>query len=118
MSTEPVMAPDGEAMPERIDLRLKWRQTWAEKEEDFVAQADGYRGNIGRIYRGNYHIERWHWSFQASGDGIDREAQHNGGVTATARQAAMCVEEIWFRFFPDRPSAPSRNAYAEATDPS
>ena len=84
-------------MTEPIELRLKWRQTWADRENDFVAKAPGFEGSVGRIFfqlGGINNPDRWFWTMNATVDGV---AFSNSGHAATARDAARHVEDIWFR---------------------
>lgn len=78
-------------MTEEIQLKYRWRQTWPEREDDFV----GYDGDvsIGRFYKymapGGY---TWRWFFDAvlQGTGVAR-----GGMCDTAREAAHEIER-WY----------------------
>ncbi|WP_311029372.1 hypothetical protein [Mesorhizobium koreense] len=62
---EPEKVADGEALP----LRLHWRQTWPDKDADYVADADGYTGGVGRIYRHDTGPQQgiWFWAINAHG---------------------------------------------------
>lgn len=110
---EPARATDGEA------LRLKWRQTWPDKEADYCAQAEGYPEAVGRIYmdRNGPLNGIWFWSMTASGPEISRNAGELNGAATSPRDAARLVEEAWFAAILgtslDRP-APHQNAYATA----
>jgi hypothetical protein len=44
---EPQKVADSDPLP----LRLHWRQTWSDKDADYVADADDHTGGVGRIYR-------------------------------------------------------------------
>jgi hypothetical protein len=57
-----------------IDLLLKWRQTWPDKDADFVADSTTYHGNIGRIYRVDHDpmAGKWFWAVNAFGAEISR----------------------------------------------
>ena len=72
---------------DRIPLRLKWRKTWADEENDFVADGpDG--GTIGRIYlrdTGGLLKGQWSWFYGAT-----------TGTEPTARHAAKAIEDLWF----------------------
>jgi hypothetical protein len=76
-----------EDKPEKILLRLKWRKTWADEENDFVAVGpDG--GTIGRIYlrdTGGLLKGQWSWFYGAT-----------TGTEPTARHAAKAIEDLWF----------------------
>lgn len=82
---------------EGITLRLKWKHTWPDMDEDFVAHAPGYNLGIGRIYRlgGGPRGGEWFWSMTAFGNGIRHEGTLSG-VEATPREAARRVEQAWF----------------------
>lgn len=116
--------PDMENAPEEIPLRLRWRQTWEDKEADYVAEAPTYKGTVGRIYYVPEHHGpqegRWFWAFQAFGDHISRNVGKLTGHEDSARAAARQVENAWFLAIKgtahDRPTAePSpANTYAAA----
>lgn len=112
---EPEKVADGEALA----LRLKWRQTWPDREADFVAEGNDYTGSIGRIYvydsgpqEGN-----WFWAMNAHGPEISRNFDKLHGIEPSARAAAHMVEDTWFAAIKgsslDRP-LPARNAYEMA----
>lgn len=111
--TQPAKVADGEALP----LRLRWRQTWPDREADFVAEADGYNGSVGRIYRYDSHpLEgSWFWAMNAHGPEISRNFDKLHGIEPSARAAAHMVENAWFAAIAgtslDQP-APKRNTYA------
>lgn len=111
--TEPAKVADGEALP----LRLRWRQTWPDREADFVAVADGYNGSVGRIYVYDSGPEEgnWFWAMNAHGPEISRNLEKLDGIEQSARAAAHMVEEVWFAAIAgsslDRPAS-KRNAYA------
>jgi hypothetical protein len=107
-------------MDEDIELRLRWRKTWDDKEKDFVADAPGYE-SCCRIYealkpRGE-GVE-WFWSMTAHGYEISR-AGKTSGYEETARRAARAAEEAWFASIKGSSldvlaPPPVRNAYAVA----
>lgn len=104
-----------------IELRLRWRHTWADKEQDFVAEADGYDGTVGRIYqevRPGGLDTWWLWAMNAHGHDISRNFQPLSGHEGTPRQAAQQVEKAWFLAIKgsslDVPGPAVRNAYAAA----
>jgi hypothetical protein len=113
---------------ENIVLRLKWRKTWEDREDDFVAQAPSYNGSVGRIYFVPEHhgpkVESWYWAFQAFGDDISRNIGNLHGHADTARLAAQAVENAWFLaiagtrheipILESEPIQPPKNAYAAA----
>lgn len=109
---EPEKVADGEALP----LLLKWRQTWPDKEADYTALADGYGGNVGRIYLHDSGPLQghWFWSLTAHGPQISRNLDKLHGEAPSARAAAHMVEDAWFAAIKgsslDRP-IPKRNAY-------
>ncbi len=104
-------------MEHEIKLRLKWRQTWPDREQDFVASASGYDGPVGRIYEqqkpgsGDIH---WFWAFQASAGEVSRNIGTTSGHEATAREAAREVEQCWFAAIK---GTSLENAVPEATVP-
>lgn len=109
--TEPAKVAGGEALP----LRLKWRQTWPDKEADFTAHASNY-DHVGRFYLHEHEPQkgRWSWSLTAFGDGISRNIGACHGFADSAREAAYAVETAWFAAIKgsklDQPE-PKRNAY-------
>lgn len=87
------------AMEPEIKLRLRWRQTWPDREQDFVAEAAGYQGSIGRIYeqlKAGTLDKHWFWSFQAYSGEVSRNIGATTGHESTAREAAREVERCWF----------------------
>lgn len=82
----------------QIPLKLEWRLTWSEADDDYSAVADGYDGFIGRIYKDGRERsdELWAWSMTAHGYDISRVGQLHGYETS-ARDAAHMVEGAWFR---------------------
>lgn len=83
-----------------IELRLKWRHTWPDREADFVAEAPTYSGNVGQIYYVPEHhgpkAGSWYWAFQAFADDISRNIGHPFGHEPSARETAARVEAAWF----------------------
>lgn len=82
-----------------IELRLRWKHTWDDKENDFVAEVDGYAGSVGRIYRhdsGGYLKGNWFWAMNAHGPEISRNIEPLFGFEPTPRKAAREVEKAWF----------------------
>ncbi len=82
-----------------IKLRLKWRKTWEDREDDFVANAPNFPGNVGRFHK---HIASsdggWSWSFQAMDLPVARGSLgETSGIEPSAREAAKRIEDIWFR---------------------
>lgn len=103
-----------------IDLKLRWRQTWDDHENDFAAYAPTYDGSVGRIY---LHEDgpmqgKWFWAFQGFGPEISRNIGKLSGFETSARRAAREVETAWFASIRgtihDQESKPSANAYAAA----
>ncbi|MHA6685340.1 hypothetical protein [Mesorhizobium sp. A556] len=103
-----------------ITLKLKWRQTWEEKSDDFVCEASTYSGSVGRIYlhESGPMEGQWLWSFQAFGSDISRNIGALSGYETSARRAAKEVEDAWFSAIRgtlhEQESKPSANAYAAA----
>lgn len=77
-------------------LRLHWRQ--AEREADYIADADGYDGSVGRIYLHDAGPQQglWFWAMNAHGAEISRNIGSLNGVEKSARAAARMVEGAWF----------------------
>lgn len=104
-----------------IELKLRWRHTWEEKDNDFVAEAPGYPDTVGRIYESivpGGTGTHWFWSMNAHGAFISR-AGKNSGYEATPRQAAQQVEKAWFEAIKGSSleravAVPAANAYAAA----
>ncbi len=82
-----------------IHLRLRWRHTWADREDDYAAEAPGYPGSVARIYRaliGGQSVEaHWFWSMTAHEGEVSRGGT-TSGYEPTARRAAKAAEESWF----------------------
>ncbi|MFD1794161.1 hypothetical protein ACFSE0_21365 [Ochrobactrum teleogrylli] len=109
--------------PSEIKLVLKWRKTWNDREDDFVASAPNFPGNVGRFHK---HIASseggWSWSFQAMDLPVSRGSLgETSGIEPSAREAAEKIEDIWFRvvkgteYEETEPSdEPKPNAYAAA----
>lgn len=91
-ATTPGMEPE-------IELRLKWRQTWPNKDADYVAEHHGYDGPVGRIYKsvkpGSLESD-WFWAMNAFGAEISRNISTLSGHAASPREAARLVEDSWF----------------------
>jgi hypothetical protein len=34
-----------------IVLKLRWKHTWPDREDDFAAEAEGCDGPVGRLYK-------------------------------------------------------------------
>ncbi|CAM5598653.1 hypothetical protein MAUB1S_10123 [Mycolicibacterium aubagnense] len=86
------------ANPSEIELKLKWRKTWDNVEDDFVAVGvPGVHGDIGRIYKhaGGPQNARWSWSVYAR---LPTLMLSDGGTEDTAREAAKKVEDLWFEY--------------------
>lgn len=86
------------ANPSDIELKLKWRKTWDDAEDDFVAVGvPGVHGDIGRIYlvRGGPQNARWTWGINAR---LPELFLSDSGSEATAREAAKRVEDLWFEY--------------------
>jgi len=79
--------------PPGIELRLKWRRTWQDKEHDFTAETE--RGYSTRIYwrsTGSPETAGWFWASYTS-----------SGTAPTAREAAKAVEDAYFARLARRP---------------
>lgn len=103
-----------------IALSLKWRKTWDDKENDFVAEAPGLSGSVGRIFMmdgGSSDLRgQWYWTMNAM---LDRVVFSDSGHEPTAREAAREVEAVWFErgepaLMKQTGQKPSANAYALA----
>ena len=112
-------AADAPDPSETIPLRLRWRQTWLDRENDFAAEATAYKGSVGRIYQHDHGptAGKWFWAFNAFGDDISRNIGAVSGYADSARLAAKAVEDCWFAAIKgsrlDVPE-PQGNAYAAA----
>lgn len=116
--------PGMEVEPEKIELRLKWRQTWPDRENDFVAGTEAYQGPIGRIALEDGGGDKrgwWSWAFQARGPEIRLSSGTRSGYQPTAREAAREVERTWFEAikgsrFDVKEAVPAtpKNSYAAA----
>ena len=100
-------------------LRLRWRQTWPEREADYCAEADGLEQAVGRIYKHTSGplVGVWFWSMTADGPDISRNAGESHGTAQSPREAARLMEAAWFEAI--RGSAlervmPRQNTYAAA----
>lgn len=102
-----------------IELKLHWRHTWPDKEDDFVAEAPTYDDSVGRIYKSlkagslDHH---WFWAMNAHGFDISR-AGTLSGYEASPRKAAKAVEDAWFqaiRGSSHEVAPPTKNSYAAA----
>jgi hypothetical protein len=82
-----------------IALKLHWRHTWDDKDNDFTAEADGYQGSVGRIYlhdSGGHLNGSWFWAMNAFGPEISRNIEPLSGYEPSPRKAAREVERAWF----------------------
>lgn len=109
---EPQRVADSEALP----LRMKWRQTWPDREADYEAlTAEGLI--VGRIYRYPHDPQQgqWFWAMNADSPEVSRNIGKLYGVEASPRSAAHMVEDAWFTAIKgsalDRPT-PKVNPYA------
>ena len=89
-----------------ITLRLRWRKTWEDVEDDFIGYVPGLVDTLGRpvrkigrihIIQGNPHAGEFVWYYQACLPGLPWAALTRGGWEPTAREAAKQIEDIWFR---------------------
>lgn len=77
-------------MSDEIHLRLKWRRTWDDRENDFCGYDRNSGKRAGRIYlrsTGGFLNGQWSWFFGGS-----------TGTEPTAREAAKVIEDLWFRY--------------------
>lgn len=86
-------------VPEKIELKLLWKKTWPDRENDFVGHAPHFEGSVGRIQLVEHGPQQnsWSWSFTAVGEHILRGGI--GALTGTEpspREAARAVENAWF----------------------
>ncbi|MEO3389014.1 hypothetical protein [Mesorhizobium sp. CAU 1741] len=115
--TEATTAASGEAASE-IELRLRWRQTWPDKEAHYTAYALGFDAAVGYIFLIEAGDDQREWlrSMTADDYEIARNCGPTNGVDRSARHAASCVEDAWFAAIRgtrhDRPV--KVNAYAAA----
>ena len=82
-----------------IELRLRWRHTWEDGGDDYVAEASGsgFDGPVGRIYRHEHGTKQsqWTWSMTAHGAEVSRNFGPLHGEEPTPRRAAYEVERAW-----------------------
>lgn len=84
--------------PSEIELKLKWRKTWTDREDDFVAVGvPGVHGDIGRIHKhlGGPQGDRWGWEIHAR---LPTLVLNDKGTEDTAREAAKRIEDLWFEY--------------------
>lgn len=85
-------------MPENIQLKYRWRKTWADKPDDFVGKDPdnvdqfGSPSTIGRFYLA--HIPggmawRWFVQWHPPGAGVVLPS----GVAQSEREAAKAIED-------------------------
>lgn len=103
-----------------ITLRLKWRQTWTDRENDYVAETPTYNGSIGRIYlyEAGPQQGQWFWAMNAHDPHISRNIGALSGCETSARRAGKAVEDAWFAAIRgtlhEQGPKPSVNAYRVA----
>lgn len=110
--TEATTAATGEAVPSHeIELRLRWRQTWPDREAHYTAFALTMGGPIGCIYLVEAGVDQgaWAWAITADDYEVSRNCGPMNGVERSARHAAKHVEEAWFSAI--RPPVTSRLCY-------
>lgn len=109
--------------PEKIELRLGWKKTWADRENDFVGHAPNFDHTVGRIQLIEHGPQQnsWSWSLTAAGEHVQREGIGAlTGVELSPREAARAVENAWFTAVKGspldegEPKKPSKNSYAAA----
>jgi len=110
--------------PEKIELRLRWKKTWPDRENDFVGHAPNFEASVGRIQLVEHGPQQnsWSWSLTAAGEHVRRE--DIGALTGSEpspREAARAVENSWFAAIKGSPlddaseqQTSSKNAYAAA----
>jgi hypothetical protein len=114
---EPEKVAESEALP----LRLQWRQSWPDREADYVAETPEHQGGVGRIYLydGGPQKGLWFWAMNAFGPEVSRNVGILTGVERSARAAARMVEDAWFATIggssPDAPT-PKHNVYELAKE--
>jgi hypothetical protein len=86
------------------DLKLKWRHTWPDADNDFVAidRRMAHDGIVGRIYifTDGPSKHQWFWSLTASGRMVRRPSEDRGYCNSP-REAAAKVEAAWFKAVDD-----------------
>lgn len=103
-----------------IELKLRWRHTWEEKDNDFVAEAPGHPDTVGRIYESikpGGTGTHWFWAMNAHGPQVSRNIGKLSGYEDTPRKAARQVEKAWFEAIRGSSlevAPPTKNAYAAA----
>ena len=83
----------------RSDIKLKWRRTWSEIDNDFVAIDKRMKdGIVGRIYlfTDGPSKNQWFWALTASGRMIKLPSEDRG-YCKYPREAAAKVEAAWFK---------------------
>lgn len=109
--------------PEKIELKLRWKKTWPDRENDFVGHAPNFEASVGRIQLAEHGPQQnsWSWSLTAAGEHVRREGIGAlTGVEPSPREAARAVETAWFRAINGtpldvaEPPKPSKNSYAAA----
>lgn len=87
------------ADPGPIGLKLKWKKTWHDHDNDFVAIDKRMKGGtVGRIY--NFEngptAGKWFWTLTAHGRGLASFKGLSRGYADSAREAGAEVERAWF----------------------
>lgn len=109
--------------PEKIELKLKWKKTWPDRENDFVGHTPNFDHPVGRIQLIEHGPQQnsWSWSLTAPGEYVRREGIGAlTGVEPSPREAAKAVETAWFEAIKGspldiiEPQKPSKNSYAAA----
>ena len=87
------MAGAGEEMTDEPAFRLKWRKTWPDKENDFVAHDhDGIA--VGRFYRVEHSPRGPYWSWTVTAfhaRPTHKTGPHHGTVDGSARDGARIL---------------------------
>lgn len=79
-----------------ITLKLRWRSTWPNVENDFAAEAPGYPDTMGRIILQEAGPTQGQWLWSMTGHGVDvSRAGQCSGYEPSPRKAPKAVENSW-----------------------
>jgi hypothetical protein len=84
-------APDGAVIPDSA-LRFRWRRTWSDVADDFIAVIPDDEGNC-RVYLftgGETQAGQWYWVANLPHRNLA------SGFAPTARKAALAAEAAFF----------------------
>lgn len=75
---------------ETIPLRLKWRKTWPDLDDDFCVDAPVGGATIGRVMMtvGGPKNGQWQWTYQAAIKGLPWQGLEHSGFRPNPREAA------------------------------